>query len=65
MERLYCYVGETGQDTRDRFFVVAVLIVGRERDELEAFLASCERDTRKHERKWTGSKTTVRLAYAN
>jgi hypothetical protein len=39
MQKLYCYVDETGQDTGGQIFIVAVVVTGEERDDL---LTLCE-----------------------
>jgi hypothetical protein len=33
--KLYCYVDETGQDTLGKFFIVAIVVAGNQRDELQ------------------------------
>jgi hypothetical protein len=33
-QKLYCYVDETGQDTKGDLFLVALVITGSERDEV-------------------------------
>lgn len=47
MNKLYCYVDETGQDTEGTFFLVALVITGSERDELRKFLIHAETNSKK------------------
>lgn len=47
MEKLYAYADETGQDTAGGFFLVAVVVVGSERDQLLRWLAEVEKETAK------------------
>ncbi len=37
-QKLYCYVDETGQDTKGALFIVVVLVTDDEKDKLELFL---------------------------
>ena len=64
MEKLFCYVDESGQDTKGRFFVVSVVIAKRERDRLVSELEAIERSSGKGAVKWTKAKHDARIAYA-
>jgi hypothetical protein len=55
-EKLYCYVDETGQDTKGKFFVIVTIMVGKERDDLTRFIEETEEQTGKGSRKWMKSK---------
>jgi hypothetical protein len=62
-EKLYCYVDETGQDTKGRLFIVSVVVTGETRDE---FLTRCEElEETTGKEKFTGgkAKNDRRLAY--
>jgi len=61
--KFFCYVDETGQDTRGELFIVAVVIAGQERDQLRQACEDIERDSRKGRRKWIKTKYDRRLAY--
>lgn len=61
--KLFCYVDETGQDTRGAFFVVSVVITPHDRDRLRRALETIERTSRKGRRKWTHTKPAARAAY--
>ena len=52
MQKLYCYVDETGQDTRGNIFVVSVVVTGSERDVLLKFCEETEEKSRKGKFKW-------------
>jgi len=63
MHKFFCYVDETGQDTRGELFIVAVVIAGEERDQLCQVCEDIERDSRKGRRKWVKTRYNRRLAY--
>ena len=58
-QKLYCYVDETGQHTDGQLFFVAVVIVGRERDDLRRQLTMIEESSAKHLKKWVRSRPTL------
>lgn len=62
-EKLYCYVDESGQDTVGELFLVAVVIVASERDELRRKLTNIEYDSGKGRKKWTKATRKQRKAY--
>lgn len=62
MKKLYCYVDETGQDTSGRFFLVAVIVVGANRDEIRSILKEIEYDSGK-DQKWSKSKMLQKQIY--
>lgn len=64
MEKLFCFVDESGQDTQGSLFVVAIIITGGERDELEAFLLEREQRSRQHHRKWHRTPHAQKKQYA-
>lgn len=62
MRQLFCYVDETGQDTRGQFFIVALVIAEQE---VEALRLACERieaQTGKRA-KWIKTRHVRRLDY--
>jgi hypothetical protein len=63
MQKLYAYVDETGQETQGVLFIVSVVIVGKERDELVHWLIALEKTTGKGIRKWMKSDDAKRTAY--
>lgn len=53
MQKLYCYVDESGQDTKGELFLVAIVISDkRQLDSLEQRLLELEKETGKRTRKW-------------
>lgn len=62
-QRLYCYVDESGQDTKGALFLVSVIIAEQEREQLANELEEIERDTRKGLSKWNKTSFARRLAY--
>ena len=62
-QKLYCYVDETGQDTKGELFVVSVVIAASDRDALAVQLDIIEQETRKGRVKWMLTKPSNRVAY--
>lgn len=62
-QRLYAYIDESGQDTRGEIFLVSVIVVGEQRDELRKLLREIEEVTRKHKKKWVRTPRDRREAY--
>jgi 7,8-dihydro-6-hydroxymethylpterin-pyrophosphokinase len=64
MQKLYCYVDETGQDTEGRFFLVVVVIADAAITEaLKKQLLDIERDVGKQRSRWAQNRLQVRIAY--
>src|SRR5687768_17019764 len=63
MQKLYCYVDETGQDTKGNLFIVSVIVTEGERDELARELSKIETTSGKGKVKWTEAQDKARLAY--
>lgn len=65
MQKLYCYVDESGQDTKGEYFFVAVVVTSaNEREELRTFLKNIEAQTDKRA-KWFKSDWRRRRGYIN
>ena len=62
-QKIYCYVDESGQDTRGDLFVVAVVVVAEEKDDLANTLETIEQETGKGRVKWHKTLYQRRLAY--
>ena len=62
-KKLYCYVDETGQDTKGRFFLVAIVITGEEREELIKELEKIEAESLKGINKWKKTSPQRRITY--
>jgi hypothetical protein len=56
-------VDETGQDTKGRLFVVAVVVTDAHRDELSLLLESIEASSGKKKRKWLKTRPKERKLY--
>ena len=54
--KYYCYVDETGQDTKGKLFIVAIVIVADKREELIKRIEQVELSSQKYLRKWQKSK---------
>lgn len=65
MQKLYCYVDETGQDTHGAFFLVAVVIAAEERERLQVALEQIEQQSKKGRLKWQKTAFARRIAYLN
>lgn len=61
--KLYCYVDENGQDTLGRIFVVSVVAVGKQRDELLVLCEQLEQVSEKRKDKWGATKHDRRMKY--
>lgn len=63
MQKLYCFVDENGQDTEGRIFVVAVVILGEDKDDLFELCEHLEVESRKGKFKWGKAQQAYRLEY--
>lgn len=63
MQKLYCYVDESGQDTGGKFFIVAVVILGQEWDELTSLVEQFEQESGKGKFKWGKAAHRKRVEY--
>lgn len=63
MQKLYCYVDESGQHSEGAYFLVSVVIAETDRDQLEQWLLRVEQETGKRHLKWHKSKGTFKEAY--
>ncbi|GAB4578828.1 MAG: hypothetical protein Fur0022_15650 [Anaerolineales bacterium] len=62
-QKLYCYVDETGQDTKGELFIVAVVVTGEEREALRQACEHIEQESGKGNRKWHKTKSDRQVAY--
>lgn len=63
-QKLYCYVDETGQDTKGSFFLVTVVLEEQENiEDLQKKLEVIEKSTNKNLLKWTKTPFKVREQY--
>jgi len=63
MQTFYCYADETGQDTKGRFFLVSVIIMGKDREEIRNKLQKIEQESGKGKKKWTKATLSQKRAY--
>lgn len=61
--KIFCYVDETGQDTRGQLFVVSVVVAAQDREELRAWCENLEQETGKRWLKWVDAAHARRMAY--
>lgn len=52
VQKLYCYIDETGQDTKGEYFVVSVVITQEDRELVIELLHTLEQSTGKKATKW-------------
>ncbi len=63
MATLFAYIDESGQDTMGGFFVVSIVIAGKNRDVLLRKLLAIEQQSNKHITKWHKAKYQNRIKY--
>lgn len=63
MTKIYCYVDESGQDTRGQLFVVSIVVTAQERELLLELCEHFEKVSRKGHRKWHSARYGARLEY--
>lgn len=63
LEKIYCYVDETGQDTLGKMFLVAVVLIMKERDQIENRLLEIEHASKKGTTKWHKASHMQREKY--
>jgi hypothetical protein len=61
--KLYCYVDETGQDTKGRLYIVVAVLSAEPKEELYDALIAAEFESGKGRRKWHHNSTPKRDAY--
>ena len=62
-EKIYCYVDETGQDTKGWLFITVSIIIENEKIPLEIFLEACEAKSGCHKRKWLKTRNKEKTKY--
>ena len=62
-QKLYCYVDESGQDTKGKWFLVAVVLLAKNKDKIESELQIIEQQSGKFKTKWHRSKHHQRVKY--
>ena len=64
-QKLYCYVDESGQDTKGQWFLVAIVLLSDDRDKIALKLKLVEQESGKFKTKWHKSKHQQRIKYLN
>ena len=62
-QKLYCYVDESGQDTKGDIFVVSIVVTGKEREELLTLCEEIEKESGKGKFKWGKAEHNRRMEY--
>ena len=63
VQKLYCYVDETGQDTKGKYFIVSVIIAQADRDQLVELLEALEQATGKKATKWQKTAKEIKRRF--
>jgi hypothetical protein len=63
MDKLYCYVDETGQDTKGALFIGSVIVAQKDRDELIKLLERIEKQSGKYKTKWQKTALKIKKSY--
>lgn len=63
MQKLYCYVDETGQDPASRFFIVVTVVSDQEQDALRVRLLDAEKTAETNHLKWHKTVHSRRMKY--
>ncbi len=63
MRKLYCYVDETGQDTKGYIFIVSVIISAQAQEEIAEFIKKIEKSSGKSQFKWGRAVLKQRLEF--
>lgn len=66
VDKLYCFVDETGQDTKGKYFLVAIVIQSKTNiSSAEQKLLEAEKKSKKNKLKWTKTPFEARESYLN
>ena len=63
MQKLYCYVDESGQDDVSRFFIVVVVVSGQNQESLRTEIEDIERLAGTNRKKWHKVRHEHRMRY--
>jgi hypothetical protein len=63
IQKLYCYVDETGQDSASTVFIVVAVVSAKEQEQLREALIQAENTAETGHRKWHKSRPARRLRY--
>ena len=65
MQKLYCYVDESGQDAGSEFFVVAAIVSEQEQEKLRDSILQVEKITKSGGKKWHKLRSENRVKHLN
>ena len=63
MNKIHCYVDESGQHSRGKYFLVSIVIADDKQDKLGRLLVKAEKESGKGKLKWAKSKDSYRHTY--
>lgn len=63
MSKIYCYVDESGQDTRGSFFTITVFVISKNKEQLGNLIEEIETKTGKRNIKWNKAIHSKRMDY--
>ncbi|EKD56725.1 MAG: hypothetical protein ACD_58C00112G0007 [uncultured bacterium] len=63
MKKIYCYVDETGQDTKGKLFLVSVVLTDKEKDNLFKLCEKIEKESKRGITKWNKTSFSKRIKY--
>jgi hypothetical protein len=63
VQKLYCYVDETGRDTAGEYFIVSVIVAQEDREQLVELLETLERETGKKATKWSKTAKEIKRRF--
>lgn len=62
-KKIYCYVDESGQDTKGLLFIVSVVVAGNDKNLLQNEFEQIEKNSGKHKYKWGKTNMASRINY--
>ena len=63
MQKIYCYVDETGQDTKSEIFVVVAVVSAGDQEQIRKQLLKIEKLVKTHKLKWHKLRNDRRMKY--
>ena len=65
IQKLYCYVDETGQDARSNVFIVAAVVGEQEQNEVRQQILKAEQESGIGLSKWSNASQDRRIKFLN
>ena len=63
MKKIYCYVDETGQDTKGKLFLVSVVLTDKNKEEIFKLCEEIEKISKRGLTKWNKTSFSKRIEY--